>query len=484
MAQPPCPLSFWPIAWWASQGNTGSCFCPSLTAGGFVVGTPRKRRQMEGSEESRSPTQDSGERSSAPPGPAPPAGTLWADLQALLPSTKEGLQLDFGEAVESSVLYLLQQVADLLYGLGNGLASDPGGGGSSSTCLCLSEVILDYSWEKLNIGTWRDVDKEWRRVYAYGCLFKALCLCHAGGAVPEAVRTCDLGLLMGASILDNVLARMINILQRHLPHPKRLAGGDAKEPLQKRIRLGPKYPEVPAVEAEERILRLCCPSLEHFRDNFLLPQKPVILEGIVDHWPCMKKWSVDYIRQVAGSRTVPVEVGSRYTDEEWSQALMSVDDFISRYIETENHTGYLAQHQLFDQIPELKRDIGVPDYCCLGQGEEEDITVNAWFGPAGTVSPLHQDPQQNFLVQVMGRKYLRLYSPAQSENLYPHEGHLLHNTSQVEVEDPDLVKFPQFERAAFQACILEPGQVLFIPVKYWHYVRALDTSFSVSFWWS
>lgn len=41
---------------------------------------------------------------------------------------------------------------------------------------------------------------------------------------------------------------------------------------------------------------------------------------------------MEYIQEVAGCRTVPVEVGSRYTDEEWSQRLMTVNDFISKHI--------------------------------------------------------------------------------------------------------------------------------------------------------
>lgn len=204
----------------------------------------------------------------------------------------------------------------------------------------------------------------------------------------------------------------------------------------------------------------------------------------MDFWPAMteSRWSLEYLRKVAGYRTVPIEIGSKYTDDTWSQSLTTVNEFIDNYILTpKTSTGYLAQYQLFQQIPKLMEDIIVPDYCFLGESDE--IQTNVWFGPCGTVSPLHYDPDHNFLSQVVGSKYVRLYDQDVTHLLYPHQQELLSNTSQVDVENPDLQHFPLFPTAPYTETILEPGTMLYIPPRMWHYVRSLSTSFSVSFWW-
>lgn len=47
---------------------------------------------------------------------------------------------------------------------------------------------------------------------------------------------------------------------------------------------------IPDMSSERMVPRLRCPSLQHFRKHFLAPGRPVVLEGVVDQWPCMQKW--------------------------------------------------------------------------------------------------------------------------------------------------------------------------------------------------
>lgn len=90
---------------------------------------------------------------------------------------------------------------------------------------------------------------------------------------------------------------------------------------------------------------------------------------------------------------------------------MPLQDFIRDYIlyPQEGSIGYLAQHDLFSQIPQLREDIlPEPDYCAVLPEDEcnGNILSQIWFGPIGTYSPLHHDPYHNLLVQIVGIKSL------------------------------------------------------------------------------
>eukprot|EP00968_Pinguiococcus_pyrenoidosus_P016832 scaffold1638_cov258-Pinguiococcus_pyrenoidosus.AAC.56 len=87
------------------------------------------------------------------------------------------------------------------------------------------------------------------------------------------------------------------------------------------------------------------------------------------------------------------------------------------------------------------------------------------------------------LDEVVGRKLVCLYQATRSSEMYRTEGTLF-NTSQVDPEGVDRERFPDFPAVPDLWTVLDEGEMLFIPYGCWHYIRALDNAFSVSFWWA
>ncbi|KAI4290660.1 MAG: hypothetical protein L6R35_000094 [Caloplaca aegaea] len=262
------------------------------------------------------------------------------------------------------------------------------------------------------------------------------------------------------------------------------------------------------------------PSMRDFETHMMASGRPLLIREALAHWPALheRPWaSPVYLleKTFGGRRLVPVELGRSYTDAGWGQSIITFGEFMEKYMMSADASklGYLAQHDLFAQIPSLRNDIAVPDYCytdppptktaikdagltAAGKAAAppprlDEPLLNAWFGPAGTVSPLHTDPYHNILCQVVGQKYVRLYSPAQTDKLYPKGveggGVDMSNTSEVDAEAPinELdAEYPLFRHAEYVETILREGECLYIPVGWWHYVRSLSVSFSVSFWWN
>ena len=258
-------------------------------------------------------------------------------------------------------------------------------------------------------------------------------------------------------------------------------------------------------------------SIERFRTEFYEGQQPVVIRRSNAHWKAFNRWrDLSMWCKRFGHRLVPIEIGrldplaKLGTDGNWKESTMTLQEYIHRFIQPnvekclhmedqgstpmENGSiGYLAQHHLFEQLPQLQEDFDIPPYCQVsgeGPGHMEHVKMNAWFGTSGTVTSLHFDSYDNFLTQVFGYKYVRLYSPEHSDALYPLQSETAeandlakqNNISPVDVEQPNLVSYPNFATAPYVECVLGPHDMLFIPHQWWHYVRSLSPSFSLNFW--
>lgn len=109
-----------------------------------------------------------------------------------------------------------------------------------------------------------------------------------------------------------------------------------------------------------------------------------------------------------------------------------------------------------------------------------------WAGCGGGCTPLHWDAMSNFFAQVLGRKRVLLFPCEQSANVYPHvQTHPMDSYAEVDVEHPDLDRYPALSRARGLETIMRPGEVLWLPGFVWHYVRQLDEgkhNLSLNFW--
>lgn len=119
-----------------------------------------------------------------------------------------------------------------------------------------------------------------------------------------------------------------------------------------------------------------------------------------------------------------------------------------------------------------------PDPGLVDRGRDgERGAFSFWFGPAGTVTPLHHDGTNILFCQIFGRKRFTLYAPSETALLEGARGYYA-GVSGVERDPSD---DPRLAGVPARIVELSPGETLFLPVGWWHHVRSLDVSISVSF---
>lgn len=253
-------------------------------------------------------------------------------------------------------------------------------------------------------------------------------------------------------------------------------------------------------EAAQMIERVERPTPRAFYERYVRRNRPVVLTGLADGWRATAVWTPDYFRAhfaatevlyTAWPSVAPTNDPTDYYRQR-KRLRTQLGPFIERMqTEADFARNYITQFPIFRTLPQLAHDIepldaymNVPAYYPGAFTSRLKKEPTLWLGPAQTVTPVHFDAAHNLLAQIHGRKKLLLFPPAQSRWLYYpclRLGHV--NYSPVDVEAPDYARFPLFKRAAPLEVMLAPGEILFIPVRWWHYVRALDATISLNFWW-
>ncbi len=217
-----------------------------------------------------------------------------------------------------------------------------------------------------------------------------------------------------------------------------------------------------------------------FKREYIDTNSPLVMRKVTANWPAMKKWSFEFFANLPLSKKIYLEMnnvlqgGGQYE-------IMEYRDYIRRIVDEDgrssNRPGYLSVFRIFRNFPQLEADV---DFSILSRHKVKN-TPSGWIGPAGTVTGYHVDWGDNVLAQICGRKEVRLVSPQDSKYMYPSkrfdQGTM---SSDMDVDNYDEKRFPLFKNASEYRIVVQPGEMLFIPRGWWHYVRSLDKSISVS----
>ncbi len=214
-----------------------------------------------------------------------------------------------------------------------------------------------------------------------------------------------------------------------------------------------------------------------FLNEYLRPNKPVVLTDLMQDWPALNKWTAEFFKEQYGDLKVPV-FSSNYSKP--GKGYMSSDkemifkDFIEA-TEKGNTDLRLFLFDMFKPAPELRQDFTFPT---VMNGFIKRFPF-MFFGGAGSEVTMHYDIDcaNVFLTQFVGHKHVILFAPEQSAKIYHHPYTV---KSLISPGAPDYEKFPALQHVEGYETILKHGETIFMPTRYWHYMHYLDFSFGLA----
>lgn len=220
-------------------------------------------------------------------------------------------------------------------------------------------------------------------------------------------------------------------------------------------------------------------SKEDFLKNYFKPQIPVVIEEFIEDWPAYSKWSLDYVKEVAGDKTVPlyddrpVDYKDGFNEP---HAQMKMSEYID-LLKKEPTKYRIFLWNLLKEVPELQNDYQYPDF---GIKFLKGLPM-LFFGGKDSHTFMHYDIDlaNIFHFHFQGKKQCILFDQKQNKYLYKVPLSLI-TREDIDFDNPNLKKWPALKKAKGYITNLEHGNILYIPEGFWHHMKYITPGFSMS----
>lgn len=202
---------------------------------------------------------------------------------------------------------------------------------------------------------------------------------------------------------------------------------------------------------------------------------PVVFRGLAGHWPAVRQWSFGGLAEQLDD--VPVQLVAGNREHGATRFVHSTLRQYLRSLEADAGNGssepqlYLKEFDLLKAQPRLRAELAheqlLPKYSLR--------SLRTWIGPAGASTGLHHDYLDNLAVQIVGTKrwYFVRRGVIERRGLVSSKYDAWAVLSAVSARE-----LAERETATgdFFCVDLNPGDVLYVPVGWWHEVTNLSAS--------
>ncbi|XP_017767708.1 PREDICTED: HSPB1-associated protein 1 [Eufriesea mexicana] len=244
--------------------------------------------------------------------------------------------------------------------------------------------------------------------------------------------------------------------------------------------------------------KLNSPSDKILHQAVMEIKEPVIFQQILRNvkGECWKlfEWNLSELAEKFGDIKLPFRVGynARSMSPQWeincSTVSMTLTEFIQNINLSENdkkwyYFDYKYMQEWFKNKLEIINSINWRIFGIDKTGDDSTI----WIGSKGAHTNCHQDSYGcNLIAQIHGRKQWLLFPPSSSNFLQPtripyEESTVYSKYNFFCPTKEDEINILKIQDTA-KLVTLEPGDILFVPPGWWHYVESLDFTISVNIW--